>query len=275
MQEPFSLPTQGLPTAPRPRDLSVAWGRLGIPINAGRAMGRESKCLGSSPCLPHSTWCRAGSAVFTSCHSPSNTLMGIWSQAPASVTTALRLGPQLLQRGLASQLLPKPCRMRGQVREPRGGGDEPLRLTQARPGQPLWLKPQQSDQSHLLCRSSSTVLAASSTPSPGGGAANSFLFSFSFTSKKKKKVKASRSHERGALGSEVSSTSSGELPARIPIRGRGLKQSVSSGLWMWGRRCQAGVVSGVAPRVGPGLQVLRVHLGVSCWRSSSRRCWQW
>lgn len=152
MQEPFSLPTQGLPTAPRPRDLSVAWGRMGIPVNAGRAMGRESKCLGSSPCLPHSTWCRAGSAVFTPCHSPSNTLMGIWSQAPASVTTALRLGPQLLQRGLASQVLPKPCRMRGQVREPRGGGDEPLRLTQARPGQPLRLKPQQSDQSHLLCR---------------------------------------------------------------------------------------------------------------------------
>lgn len=202
MWEPFCLPTQGLPTAPRPKDLSVAWGRLGIPVNAGRAMGRESKCLGSSPCLPHSTWCRAGSAVFTPGHSPSNRLMGIWSQAPASVTTALRLGPQLLQRGLASQLLPKPCRMRGQVREPRGGGDEPLRLTQARPGQPLRLKPQQSDQSHLLCRLLfHCTRCLQHPPHLEGGAANSFLsFLFPSLPKKKKSKGFKESLKGGHLG---------------------------------------------------------------------------
>lgn len=127
---------------------------------------------------------------------PTNTLTGIWSQAPASVTAALRLGPQLLQRGLASQLLPKPCRMRGQVREPRGDGDEPLRVTQARPGQPLRLKPQQSDQSHLLCRLLfHCTRCLQHPPHLEGGAANSFLsFLFPSLPKKKKKVKASRSH---------------------------------------------------------------------------------
>lgn len=51
---------------------------------------------------------------------------------------------------LVPQLLPKPSRTRGQVRGHGGGRDEPPRLAQAPPGQPLQLRPQQSDQSRLL-----------------------------------------------------------------------------------------------------------------------------
>lgn len=42
---------------------------------------------GSSPCLPHSTWHRAGSEVFMPHQAPPNTLLGIQSPAPASVSS--------------------------------------------------------------------------------------------------------------------------------------------------------------------------------------------
>lgn len=97
--------------------------------------GRESKCLGSSPCPPQCTQCKAGSAAFALCHLSHSTLTGIQTQARASVSTALRLGPRLLlEKGewLIPQLFPKLPKMRGH----KGGRDEPLQLTQAWLGQP-------------------------------------------------------------------------------------------------------------------------------------------
>lgn len=170
LREPARLPTQGL--APSPLRPSSFWGcpqcrlvQIRDPCACWQSGGWESKCLGSSPCLPHSTRCKAGSAAFTLRHSPHNTLMGIHPQAPASVSTAHRQDPRLLPGRLTPQLFPKASRMRGQVRGHRGGRGEPPKRTQACLANLLWLRPQQRDRSHLLPSPSlSAVPAASSTP---------------------------------------------------------------------------------------------------------------
>lgn len=143
--------------------------QVGDPRACWRGYGWKCKCLGSSPCLPDSTWRRAGSAVFTPCPSLPNTFMGIQSQAPALVSTAVRLDPRLLHGGLASQLLPRPPGTKGQVREHRRGRAELLRprLSLDKPsGSGL-----SNDQLHLLCRPPHLLLylLPPAPPSPGGG----------------------------------------------------------------------------------------------------------
>jgi len=207
LREPARLPTQGLAPSPEAqrllgmsspglRDLDAAWYSSGIPVPAGRVVAGRANAWGPAPASATAHSAKLGLQPSHFATPPHNTLTGIHSQAPASVSTALRQDPQLLPGRLTPQLFPKASRMRGQVRRHRGGRDEPLKLTQACLASPLRLRPQQSDRSHLLPSPSlPAVPAASSTPLTWRGCCKSFpLFSFSFTSKKKKKAKASRSH---------------------------------------------------------------------------------
>lgn len=153
--------------------------------------GRESKCLGSSPCLPHCTRCKAGSAAFTLRHSLHNTLTGIQTQALCLSVHSPQTGSTTPSGGggwLALQLFPRLPRMRGQVGVHKGGRDEPPKLTQAWLGQP----PSGLGISRVTRHTCSPAppsllyLLLQHPPHLEGGAGNSFL-SFLFPSLPRKK----------------------------------------------------------------------------------------
>lgn len=130
----------------RHRNLGAAQCRSGIPVPAGRAMGGESKCLGSSPCLPTPHGAELG-LVFMPHHSPPHTLMGIQSQAPApclGVHTLRQSESTTAPRRLHPHFSPNPPGQgTSEGAQGRQGG-----ATEAGPdptGTTVQLRPQQSD----------------------------------------------------------------------------------------------------------------------------------